>query len=151
MLGIWARSCIRPGVTISLGVTQRSTAIAFHVRLGPTANLKLSLAPSGRSTRPSLGKSYSTSTSPPPGSDPNSSEKPKQSPWARLAQAFSKDKHSKSSFRKIISLAKPERKPLLIAVGLLFVSSAVSMSVPFTIGKLIDFFSSTNPVSSPRP
>ncbi|KAF8070392.1 P-loop containing nucleoside triphosphate hydrolase protein [Lyophyllum atratum] len=50
-----------------------------------------------------------------------------------------------SSFRKIVSLAKPERKPILIAVGLLLISSSVSMSIPFTLGKLIDFFSSTNP------
>jgi hypothetical protein len=28
----------------------------------------------------------------------------------------------------------------------LLMSSTVSMSVPFTIGKLIDFFSSSNPV-----
>jgi hypothetical protein len=51
-----------------------------------------------------------------------------------------------SSLRKIISLAKPERKYLGIAIGLLLVSSCVSMSVPFTIGKLIDFFSSPHPV-----
>jgi hypothetical protein len=54
---------------------------------------------------------------------------------------------SSSSFRKIVALAKQEKKPLLLAVGLLLVSSSVAMSVPFTIGKLIDFFSSTNPVS----
>ncbi|KAJ7125200.1 P-loop containing nucleoside triphosphate hydrolase protein [Mycena epipterygia] len=52
---------------------------------------------------------------------------------------------SASSFGKIASLARPEKKPLLMAVGLLFVSSSVSLSIPFTIGKLIDFFSSTNP------
>lgn len=51
-----------------------------------------------------------------------------------------------SSFRKIVALAKPERKPLGIAIGLLFVSSSVSMSVPFTVGKLIDYFTSTQPV-----
>ncbi|KAJ4483582.1 P-loop containing nucleoside triphosphate hydrolase protein [Lentinula aciculospora] len=50
-----------------------------------------------------------------------------------------------SSFRKIIALAKPERKPLTTAIGLLLVSSAVTMSIPFTIGKLIDFFSTVNP------
>ncbi|KAJ3896446.1 P-loop containing nucleoside triphosphate hydrolase protein [Lentinula edodes] len=50
-----------------------------------------------------------------------------------------------SSFRKIVALAKPERKPLTTAVGLLLLSSAVTMSIPFTIGKLIDFFSSVNP------
>ncbi|KIP08710.1 hypothetical protein PHLGIDRAFT_104024 [Phlebiopsis gigantea 11061_1 CR5-6] len=52
---------------------------------------------------------------------------------------------SASSFRAIVSLAKPEKKPLTMAVGLLFVSSAVSMSVPVTIGKLIDYFTSTQP------
>ncbi|KAF9047476.1 P-loop containing nucleoside triphosphate hydrolase protein [Panaeolus papilionaceus] len=50
-----------------------------------------------------------------------------------------------SSFKKIVSLAKPEKKPILIGIGLLLVSSAVSMSVPFTIGKLIDYFSSNDP------
>ncbi|KAJ7655726.1 P-loop containing nucleoside triphosphate hydrolase protein [Mycena polygramma] len=52
---------------------------------------------------------------------------------------------SASSFGKIVSLARPEKKPLLMATGLLLVSSAVSMSIPFTVGKLIDFFSSPNP------
>ena len=37
-------------------------------------------------------------------------------------------------------LAKPDKKPLLIAVGLLLISPAMSMSVPFTTGKLIYFF-----------
>lgn len=50
-----------------------------------------------------------------------------------------------SSLRKVISLAKPEKKPLLFAVCLLLVSSSVAMSVPFTIGKLIDYFSTENP------
>lgn len=52
---------------------------------------------------------------------------------------------SSSSLRKIVALAKQEKRPLLLAVGLLLVSSSVAMSVPFTIGKLIDFFSSANP------
>lgn len=51
-----------------------------------------------------------------------------------------------SSFRKIIALAAPERKPLLTAVGLLLVSSAVSLSIPFSVGKLIDFFTTSEPV-----
>ncbi|KAI0067647.1 hypothetical protein BV25DRAFT_1819042 [Artomyces pyxidatus] len=50
-----------------------------------------------------------------------------------------------SSFRKIVSLARPERRPLLTAVGLLLVSSSVSLSIPFTVGKLIDYFTATNP------
>ena len=58
----------------------------------------------------------------------------------------SKTPQNVSSLRKIFALAKPEKKPLLIAIGLLLASSTVSMSIPFTIGKLIDFFSSSNPV-----
>jgi len=64
-----------------------------------------------------------------------------------LPSAFQPAPGSSSSLRKIIALAKPEKKPLLLAVGLLLVSSSVAMSVPFTIGKMIDFFSSANPVS----
>jgi hypothetical protein len=62
------------------------------------------------------------------------------------APILSKTPQNVSSLRKIVALAKPERKPLLIAIGLLLMSSTVSMSVPFTVGRLIDFFSSTNPV-----
>ncbi|KAH9915484.1 P-loop containing nucleoside triphosphate hydrolase protein [Fomitopsis serialis] len=50
-----------------------------------------------------------------------------------------------SSFRKIVALAKPERKPLAISIGLLVISSSVSMSIPFTVGRLIDFFTSPLP------
>jgi len=62
-----------------------------------------------------------------------------------LPSAFQPAPGSGSSLRKIFALAKPEKKPLLLAIGLLLVSSSVAMSVPFTIGKLIDFFSSSNP------
>lgn len=51
-----------------------------------------------------------------------------------------------ASFRKIVALARPERRPLLTAIGLLFVSSSVGLSIPFTVGKLIDYFTSSNPV-----
>jgi hypothetical protein len=51
-----------------------------------------------------------------------------------------------TSFRKIVALARPERRPLLTAMGLLLVSSSVSLSIPFTVGKLIDYFTSPNPV-----
>jgi hypothetical protein len=52
-----------------------------------------------------------------------------------------------TSFRKIVALARPERRPILTAIGLLLVSSSVSLSIPFTVGKLIDYFTSANPVS----
>ncbi|KAH9014750.1 P-loop containing nucleoside triphosphate hydrolase protein [Lactarius pseudohatsudake] len=50
-----------------------------------------------------------------------------------------------TSFRKIVALARPERRPLLTAIGLLLVSSTVSLSIPFTVGKLIDYFTTSNP------
>jgi len=53
---------------------------------------------------------------------------------------------SSTSFRKIVALAQPERRPLLTAIGLLLVSSSVSLSIPFTVGKLIDYFTTSNPV-----
>lgn len=47
-----------------------------------------------------------------------------------------------ANLRKIIALGRPEKNTLIKAVGLLFISSSVSMSVPLTVGKLIDYFSS---------
>ncbi|GMK58652.1 hypothetical protein CspeluHIS016_0600940 [Cutaneotrichosporon spelunceum] len=73
----------------------------------------------------------------------------RQSPFARLSSAFALDKpaepaddKAESSIRKLAELAIPEKRTLSTAIGLLFVSSSVSMLVPLTIGKLIDFFSS---------
>ncbi|KAJ7655385.1 P-loop containing nucleoside triphosphate hydrolase protein [Mycena rosella] len=73
-------------------------------------------------------------------------EKPRSPPGGSILSRFLPQSWAASgdasSFRKIAALAKPETKPILIATGLLFASSAVSMSIPFTVGKLIDFFSS---------
>lgn len=79
----------------------------------------------------------------------SSAPQTKRSLLARfLPSSFAKDTtQSASSFRKIVALAKPEKKPLGIAFGLLLVSSTVSMSIPLTVGKLIDYFTSSNPVS----
>eukprot|EP00092_Neocalanus_flemingeri_P007319 GFUD01007905.1.p1 GENE.GFUD01007905.1~~GFUD01007905.1.p1 ORF type:complete len:656 (-),score=137.59 GFUD01007905.1:193-2160(-) len=44
----------------------------------------------------------------------------------------------KSEFRRLLSLASPERYRLAAAMGLLVISSAVTMSVPFALGKIID-------------
>lgn len=62
-----------------------------------------------------------------------------------LPPALQSNPATGSSLRKVIALAKSEKKPLFFAVCLLLVSSSVAMSVPFTIGKLIDYFSSENP------
>ena len=66
-----------------------------------------------------------------------------------LPKTFRPSPDSGSSLRKVISLAKPERKPLFLAICLLLVSSSVAMTIPLTIGKLIDFFSADDPVSAP--
>jgi len=78
--------------------------------------------------------------------DASSPTVPNSPPRSSILSLFKRSPETLSSFKKIVSLTRAERKPLCIAVGLLLVSSSISMSVPFTIGKLIDFFVSTNPV-----
>ncbi|XP_062503697.1 ATP-binding cassette sub-family B member 10, mitochondrial-like [Corticium candelabrum] len=47
-------------------------------------------------------------------------------------------KLSRSELKRILSLARPETRRLAVAVCLLFVSSAVAMSVPFCMGRVLD-------------
>jgi hypothetical protein len=65
-----------------------------------------------------------------------------------VPQSFRPSPGSGSSLRKVVALAKPERKPLFLAICLLLVSSSVAMTIPLTVGKLIDFFSADDPVSA---
>lgn len=101
----------------------------------------------------------STPRTPPLDSRPSSPTSPTPSPPPQIhrsvlsrllpASLLSNDGGTSStaaSFRKIVALARPERRPLLTAISLLFVSSSVSLSIPFTVGKLIDYFTSSNPV-----
>jgi ABC-type multidrug transport system fused ATPase/permease subunit len=60
-------------------------------------------------------------------------------------------KETTSSIRKLLELARPERQTIIWAIGLLIVSSTISMSVPLTIGKLIDFFASSDSVRALLP
>ncbi|GAA5945506.1 hypothetical protein JCM3775_004181 [Rhodotorula graminis] len=63
-----------------------------------------------------------------------------------------KDKVKMSEVRRLMTLARPERKTIGIAIGLLCISSTVSLSIPLGIGRIIDIFSgqTTNlPVSVP--
>lgn len=46
------------------------------------------------------------------------------------------------ALRRLYTLMLPEYKGMVIAMSLLLIASAVSLSVPFTIGKVVDFFSS---------
>lgn len=76
------------------------------------------------------------------------SAQPRQTFLRRFIPSSSDASKSASSFRAIVALAKPEKKPLGIAVGLLLISSSVSMSIPLTVGKLIDYFTTPTPVST---
>ncbi|GAA6018263.1 hypothetical protein JCM11491_005128 [Sporobolomyces phaffii] len=63
-----------------------------------------------------------------------------------------KEKIKIGEVKRLMVLAKPERKTIGIAIGLLCVSSTVSLSIPFGIGRIIDLFSgnaSSLPVSVP--
>jgi hypothetical protein len=98
-----------------------------------------------------VGIRYNSSATPNSG-NALAKDAPRKSVFQRLSSLLtlpSSDKTEKgeSNVRKLAELAIPERKTLGIAVGLLVVSSSVSMLVPLTVGKLIDFFSS-NSVSS---
>lgn len=147
MLGIWGRSSlVRPPMS---GVVRLATARHFHGSLRPlssrpgvqrTLNASLEI----HSFR-AFGVRFNSTQAPAPKTTPPE----KRSLLARFLPkpAASKGAPNTSSFRKILVLAKPEWKPLTLAIGLLLGSSAVSMSVPFTIGRLIDFFSTESPVS----
>lgn len=139
-------------VRLSLSAHPASRRLAPQLAFGRTA-LKFPRIPQRRwasstpgNPQPAQATSKTTDTnlpSPPP--------PPKRSFLSRFLPAPSGDaSKSASSFKSIVALAKPEKKPLSLAVGLLLISSTVSMSIPFTIGKLIDYFASPAPVSSLR-
>nr|UOU03332.1 ATP-binding cassette subfamily B10 [Brachionus rubens] len=54
-------------------------------------------------------------------------------------EPIKKVKINKGEIKRLLSLAKPERAKLSLAIVLLIISSGVTMAVPFCIGKLIDF------------
>ncbi|XP_032804421.1 ATP-binding cassette sub-family B member 10, mitochondrial isoform X2 [Petromyzon marinus] len=53
---------------------------------------------------------------------------------------------SSKDLKKLMALARPESRTLAAAVGLLCISSVVTMSVPFCLGKVIDVINSTGGV-----
>ncbi|KAI9028255.1 hypothetical protein CLU79DRAFT_697155 [Phycomyces nitens] len=52
-----------------------------------------------------------------------------------------KKKKDISDVKRLFALAKPEAKSITAAIGLLIISSSVTMSVPFSMGKIIDIVS----------
>nr|VWO94902.1 Iron-regulated surface determinant protein B (Fur-regulated protein B) (Staphylococcal iron-regulated protein H) (Staphylococcus aureus surface protein J) [Ganoderma boninense] len=164
MLALSARILVAPSLRpAALGPLSRhvSSPPCFRAFRGPPGSRLASLRlPSGRcfATSPSSrSPEASPSTSVPvsegkptqEGSTQAKANLPRRSIWSRFLPSNAQESgKSASSFRKVVALALPEKKPLGIAIGLLLVSSTVSMSVPFTIGKLIDYFSTANPVRS---
>lgn len=68
---------------------------------------------------------------------------------AQLAKSTPKSKDGTTpapttfpDLRRLFSLAMPQKKSILIALALLLVSSSITLTVPFAIGRLIDFFTS---------
>ncbi|TFK44954.1 P-loop containing nucleoside triphosphate hydrolase protein [Crucibulum laeve] len=148
MLGIWACQHVRlrPPIIDLLNarrpVNFRSLTHAIRPPLVTSHGLVNACRPLPRTSLTRRFLSTETAAAPKPSPTPKAS-----SFLSRFLPSgvSKKAPENTSSFRKIVALARPEKKPLLIAIGLLLMSSAVSMSVPFTIGRLIDFFSSPNP------
>jgi len=54
----------------------------------------------------------------------------------------------KSEIYRLLALAKPEKYRLLGAIGLLLISSGVTMAVPFALGKIIDLIYSMDQIKN---
>lgn len=72
------------------------------------------------------------------------SEKASQAAQVNLSARLGKDSKSTPQLAgfgeiwRLIKVARPEAKPMGVAVGLLLVSSSITMAIPFSIGKILD-------------
>ncbi|KAI0090571.1 P-loop containing nucleoside triphosphate hydrolase protein [Irpex rosettiformis] len=126
--------------SLSVQATLRGTTPALRplVQYARTAQLQAYYQRQLSTHQDSANSPNSTPAKPPP--------TPKRSILSRFLPSTGGDAtKSASSFRSIVALAKPEKRPLGIAIGLLLISSSVSMTIPLTVGKLIDYFTSPTP------
>jgi putative ABC transport system ATP-binding protein len=72
----------------------------------------------------------------------STTEPPRPSLLRRLVPRETDPEAESVSFRGLLALTRPERKTIGLGIGFLLISSSVSLSVPFTIGRLIDYFAS---------
>lgn len=100
-----------------------------------------------RPSPPSPPSPTSTELTPPPPPSPTKSLLSRIR--SSIPSSLRPPSDTSTSIRKLLALARPEKKTIGWAVALLVFSSLISASVPFTIGSLIDFFSasSDSPVS----
>lgn len=94
-----------------------------------------------------LARFESTSVPPKPtakeeGKDPKEDDKAKVSVPVKVHPGMLpvQTKADSASIMKLLSLAKPQWKLLTVGVSCLVLSTGVSLSVPYVIGKIIDFF-----------
>lgn len=64
---------------------------------------------------------------------------------ARLSRRDAPPAGGLKEILRLFSLARRETKPLFLAISLLFISSAVTLTLPMTIGKILDVSTSTIP------
>jgi len=66
---------------------------------------------------------------------------------------FSKENVNKgklNEFSRLLGMAKPDKKKIAVAVGLLCISSGVTMAVPFAMGKIIDIIYSMDQLKNDK-
>ena len=79
----------------------------------------------------------------------SSSNKKQSLVLVRQITTGSKSSSSKlKEFQRLVALAKPEKGRLAAAIGLLVISSGVTMSVPFALGRVIDIIYSMDQIKT---
>lgn len=141
----WATSHSPRTVFLPFKHTGNTPRLPHHTRLFSTSS---PLRDSKHSTEPHHNTTPPTHTKPQPKPSPSLLSRiiPFSSGRTGIEYGKAEGVSRASSFRKIAALAYPERKPLLTATGLLLVSSTVTLSIPFSVGKLIDYFTTPEPV-----
>ncbi|KAJ3409413.1 ATP-binding cassette sub- B member 10, mitochondrial [Chytridiales sp. JEL 0842] len=119
----------------SFGTPSRSSDILGHLGSTSLVNSSTTIRPLTTAATPKptpTTATLPTKLHPPPKADIESSKISEDAQKKIDALTF------RRNLRKIIQLAKPEVKILAGAVALLCVSSGVTMSVPFSMGKILD-------------
>ncbi|TQB70735.1 ATP-binding cassette permease mdl1 [Monascus purpureus] len=146
-------NCLRPhaGLLCSpslcindLGATLNQPRIIDHVRfLSSTRCLLEAKPPATRPKQVAESGSNGRAEEEEPEKGFELSEKGVQAAQINLSAKLSKDSTGgkKANFKEItrlLKIARPEAKSLTFAIICLFISSSISMSLPFAIGKVID-------------
>lgn len=146
---VWCRGVLDPTLLLALRHNWPGTCLRLGSRRGLAGGLWASDTPRSwdrRFLRPQLiyvaecrrgqhGARPADATSPPP------TTKQSRGTVTAAAAAATTPKlqpPSMSEMKRLFALAKPERWTLAYAIGLLSVSSSITMSVPFALGHVID-------------